>query len=210
MLKSLEHSEHAEHLAHKPGPHGEEGHGHQDSGHGLGGRGQYAALLVAVLAAALAVTEQGAKHAEIRVEQNAIWAADAWSQFQGKSTRATLSKDMADLITTLDVGPPEVMARRAKVIESLKRDQERYENDPKDGKGAIAERAHAFEHEREHALEQTHSYHNGAAGMELGIVLATASAILQSRLLILLALLIGLMGGVFAILGFTAPEIGAI
>ena len=214
MLKSLEHSEHAEHLVHAghEAGHGQGHEPHEDlhAGKGHFGGGQQAALLVAVLAAMLAVTEQGAKHAEIRVEENSILAADSWSQFQGKSTRATLSKDMSDLISALDVAAPEVMARRAKVLESLKQDRERYELDPKDGKEAIAERAKAFEEQREYALEQTHSYHNGAAGMELGIVLATASAIIQSRMLIWLALAIGTMGLVFAILGLTAPEVGAV
>ncbi len=210
MLKSLEHHEHAEHLAHGHG-HGEAGHAPAPQSSGfLGSSGQRAALLVAVLAATLAITEQGAKHAEIRVQENSILAADAWSQFQGKSTRATLSKDVSDLIGTLAAATPEVMAQRAKVLEGLKQDRERYESDPKDGKGAVASRARAFEEEREHSLEQTHSYHNGAAGMELGIVMATASAITQSRMLIWGALAVGLIGGVFAILGLVAPEIGAV
>jgi hypothetical protein len=102
------------------------------------------------------------------------------------------------------------MAQRAKVLEGLKQDRERYETDPKDGKGAVAERARAFEEEREHSLEQTHSYHNGAAGMELGIVMATASAITRSKMLIWAALVVGLIGGVFAVLGLVAPEIGAV
>ena len=46
--------------------------------------------------------------------------------------------------------------------------------------------------------------------MELGIVLATASAIIRAKPLILMALGIGLAGIVFAILGLVAPEYGAI
>ena len=68
MAKILEHTEHAEHLAH--------GHGHSDDPDGR--RNQMAALLVAVLAVGLALSEQGAKHAEIRVQQDSILAADAW------------------------------------------------------------------------------------------------------------------------------------
>jgi hypothetical protein len=208
MLKSLEHHEHAEHIAHSDSGDGHASGEHGGLGHGSGG--QQAALLVAVLAATLAVTEQGAKHAEIRVQENSILATDAWAQYQAKSTRAAISKDIADLITTLDAGSAEAMARRSKVVEGLNKDRERYENDPKDGKGAIADRAREFERERQHSLEQTHAYHNGAAGMELGIVLATASAIIRSRLLIWMALLIGVIGLVFAVLGYTAPEVGAL
>ena len=201
MLKNLEHHEHAEHMA--------RGHG---GGHGGGGderRNQMAALLVAVLAAGLAITEQGARHAEIRVQQNAIFATDAWAQYQAKSTRGTFSKDMSDMVGALGAADAETMARRTKLIESLKRDQERYEKDPKDGKGAIAHRAEEFEHERDHSLEQTHAFHNGAAAMELGIVLSTASAIIKSSMLVRLALGLGIIGGLIAVLGLVAPQYGA-
>lgn len=207
MYKTLEHQEHAEHIAHAAHQ------GADDAGHGSDTAhksARLAALLVACLAAGLALSEQGAKHAEIRVQENSIAAADAWSQYQAKSTRATISKDIADLITVLDASPePDAVARRTKVLESLARDQERYERDPRDGKEAVAVRAHAFEHVRNHSLEQTHAYHNGSAAMELGIVLTTASAIIGSKLLIRMALAFGLTGGVFALLGMLKPEWGA-
>jgi len=202
MLKSLEHNEHASHIAH-----GE----HAD--HAPGPRSfspQFAAMLVAFLAAGLAVSEQGAKHAEIKIQANMINATDAWAQYQAKSTRATISKDFADLLTTLEPpSSPSVTERRVRVADALKADQERFEQDPKDGKEAIAHRAHDFEHARDHALEQTHAYHNGSAAMELGIVLATASAIIGSRMLIGLAMGVGLIGALCAIAGYIRPEWGA-
>ncbi len=207
MYKTLEHHEHAEHLAeaeHGGGKHAPaEGVAHSQSN-------RMAALLVAVLAAALAVTEQGAKHAEIRVQQNAIYATDAWAQYQAKSTRGTFSKDISDLIGVMDTTDSDLAARRTKLLMRLNEDQERFEKDPKDGKVAIAERARAFEEQRERSLEQTHAYHNGAAAMELGIVLATASAIIGARLLIVMSLAVGLSGVVFAVLGLVAPAIGAL
>lgn len=202
MLKSLEHNEHASHIAH-----GE----HAD--HAPGPRSfspQFAAMLVAFLAAGLAVSEQGAKHAEIKIQANMINATDAWAQYQAKSTRATISKDFADLLTTLEPpSSPSVTERRVRVADALKADQERFEQDPKDGKEAIAHRAHDFEHARDHALEQTHAYHNGSAAMELGIVLATASAIIGSRMLIGLAMGVGLIGALCAVAGYIRPEWGA-
>jgi hypothetical protein len=61
MSEALEHHEHAEHAA---------THGSKRT-----------ALLIAVLAALLAITEQQGRHAEIRVSINSILAADAWSQY---------------------------------------------------------------------------------------------------------------------------------
>ncbi len=206
MLKSLENNEHAEHIAHA-------GHAEGHAGeHAIASRfsTQIAALMVATFAAALALSEQGAKHAEIKVQANLIAATDAWAQYQAKSTRATLSGDISDLIGTMEpASNPEVADRRAKTVARLQADKLRFETDPKDGKDAVGRRAHDFEHARDYALEQTHAYHNGAAALELGIVLATASAIIGSRLLIRLAFGIGVLGAACAIAGFVAPEWGA-
>lgn len=204
MYKTLEHHEHAEHIAH--GAHAEAAHAEAERSLGAS---RLAALLVAVLAAGLALAEQGARHAEIRVQENSIAAADAWAQYQAKSTRATVARDITTLLTALDASTPEATVRRTQALEALNRDQERYERDPQDGKEVVAARARELEHARQHALEQTHAYHNGSAALELGIVLATASAILGSRMLIAIALAIGSAGGVFALLGLFAPELGA-
>lgn len=203
MYETLEHHEHAEHLAHGHTDH------HDTAAHGR--FNQMAALLVAVLAAGLAITEQGAKHAEIRVQENSIFATDAWAQYQAKSTRDSISQDLSRVVSVLGSGSDAAMnERRDQVLAQLSQDQQRFENDPKDGKTAIAARAHAFEEARDLALAQTHAYHNGSAAMELGIVLSTASAIIRARPLILMALAIGIAGGVFAVLGLLAPEYGAI
>jgi len=208
--RTLEHHEHAEHIAHGHADHDDPAHAPAGA-HAHASSAQWAALLVACLAAGLALSEQGAKHAEIRVQQQAVEVADLWSQYQAKSTRGTIAKDLASVVAALESGgDPAATARRDKVLEELKRDQERYENDPKDGKEAISHKARHAEEAREHSLEQTHAYHNGSAAMELGIVLATASAIIRSRMLIYLALGFGIGGAVFSLLGYFKPEWGAI
>ena len=190
MEQQLEHHEHAEHA----------------SGHG----NKRAALLVAILAAWLAISEQGAKHAEIRVGENSIAAADAWTQYQGKSIRQALAHDLAELGATLD--PPQGaagLAARTGLLDRLAEEQRRYDQDPADGKQAIARRAHGFEEARDAAISRTHSYDNGAAAFELGIVLATVSVIAGSELLLLAALCLGGIGIAFTVLGWLAPGYGA-
>lgn len=202
-IQSLEHHEHAGHIAH--GEHKE----HEAPVHAGANAAQWTALLVAFLAAGLAIGEQGAKHAEIRVQQQAINAADSWAQYQAKSTRGTIAKDVAAIVGVLDVGSdPAAIARRDALIEKLRAEQDGYEHDPKDGKEAISHRAREMEHEREHSLEQTHTYHNGSAAYELGIVLATASAITRSKPLLYVALALGAAGIAFSLLGYFAPEYG--
>jgi hypothetical protein len=203
VYKTLEHGEHATHIAHE-----QHGHHEDQTGKRLFSA-QIAALVVATLAAGLALSEQGAKHAEIRVQENLVDATDAWAQYQAKSTRSALSRDVVQLIDLL--GPaadPELSARRNRAMETLKADEDRYINDPHDGMKAIAQRAHDFEHARDHALEQTHAYHNGSAAMELGIVLATASAVIGSRLLLGIAGVVGLIGAWCAGAGYLAPALG--
>jgi hypothetical protein len=190
MHQALEHQEHAQHAA----------------AHGS----KHAALIVAVLAALLAVTEQQARHAEIKVNTNSILAADSWDQYQGKSTRQQMSEDLARMAIVMD--PATDPAENDKFVALAKQYQDeaqRFAKDPKDGKGAIAERARAFEEARGEALEMAHSFDNAAAAFELGIVLATASAITNSKLLIRFSLLMGAVGIVIGILGLTDPALSA-
>lgn len=211
MLKTLEHNEHAGHIAH--GAH-EGGHGGGHEPHPGAAPSKYSAqmasLLIAFLAAGLAISEQGAKHAEIRVQADLIAGADTWAQYQAKSTRSTLSKDVIAIIGALDApAGADVADRRKQAVAALVADQERFDKDPKDGRDAVAHRAHEFEAARDHALEQTHAYHNGSAALELGIVLTTASAIIGSRPLMLGALCVGVIGLACAVAGYFAPEWGA-
>jgi hypothetical protein len=91
----------------------------------------------------------------------------------------------------------------------LQEDSTRFAKDPKDGKEAIMERAKGFEEVRNHSLEQSHSFDNASAALQLGIVLATASVIANSTLLIRFAILMGAIGVVLGVLGVTMPELGA-
>jgi hypothetical protein len=193
MLDTVAYQEKAEHAAHA-------------AEHGS----KRAALLIALLAAALAVSEQQAKKAEIAVQENAILAADAWSQYQAKSIRSVLAQDLERLGTTLDTpSQPDRAAARQAILHQFEADQTHYESDPKDGKAAIAVRARAFEAAREVQLERTHTYDNGAAALELGIVLATASVVTLSRPLLRIAGVLGVVGVLLGILGFLAPSLGA-
>jgi Domain of unknown function (DUF4337) len=189
--ESLEHQEHAEHAA---------THGNKR-----------AALLIAVLAAALAICEQQGKHAEIAVQEQAILTADAWAQYQAKSIRAAVAQDIERLASTLDrPTDADLIATRMGVLKQLQSDQVHYDTDAKDGKEAIAARARAFDAARQDALERDHTYDNAAAALELGIVLATASVITASKLLIRFAFVLGGIGIVLGVLGVLAPSLGAL
>ena len=190
MEKVLEHHEHAHHAF-------EQG-------------AKNAALVVAVLAAMLAVSEQQAKHADIKVQTTSILAADAWSQYQAKSDRQLVSLDMVAMLGALEAPTdPALVQRRDAVIKRFNEDAERFAKDPKDGKEVISQRAREWEAQRDESLERAHSFDNAAAAFELGIVLATASAITVAKLLFRFSLLMGTIGAVLAVLGWVAPGYGA-
>ncbi len=169
---------------------------------------RHAALVIAVLAAALAIGEQQAKRSEVELTEKAVLAADAWSQYQAKSIRAAIAQDLASLGATLDdPTSPEREAQRVRVLKQLAEDQKHYDSDPKDGKAAIAERAHVYEEQRMYALERSHSLDNAAAALDLGIVLATASVITAATPLLVFAYVMGAIGIVLEVGSLVAPAI---
>ena len=166
-----------------------------------GGR-RYSALLIAALAAGLAFTEQGAQHAQTKMSASAIQAADLWAQYQAKSIRANEAKSLA-LVT--ETTAPAGTARDAAVA-SLRADADRFENEPKLGKKAIADQAKAAEETRDAAHEHLEAYDNAAAALQLAIVLTTASVITGSTMLAIGGLLLGIAGVALGLLGLFRPE----
>ena len=181
-----------------------ETHEHAKEAAGEGRR--HTALLIAVLAAGLAFSEQGAQHAQTHMTEDAVAASDTWAQYQAKSIRANQSRGFADFTSIL---PSASQADRDALGAKLKSDIDRFENDPKDGKAALAEKAHKLEEARDAARERLEAFDNANAALQLGIVLVTASVITGSLFLAGGGALIGLAGGALAILGIFRPELAA-
>ncbi len=187
MGETLETHEHAEEAAH---------HGRR-----------HTALLIAVLAAALAFCEQGAQHAQTRMSDSSISAADVWAEYQAKSTRANETKDLAQLAALLPAG---AAGDAAAIQARFAADIARFETDPKSGKQALGARAKHLEELRDAAHERLEAFDNAAAALQLGIVLTTASVITGSVMLVWGGALLGLAGGVLALLGMYAPGLAAL
>ena len=187
MGETVETHEHAEEAAH-------------------GGR-KHTALLIAVLAAGLAFTEQGAQHANTRMSESSVAAADTWAEYQAKSTRANEARELAQMAALLPATSPAAQDEAAKKFAS---DIDRFEHDPKSGKGALADHAKALEGERDAAHERLEAYDNAAAALQLGIVLTTASVITGSKMLVWGGLLLGVAGAVLALLGLVHPELASL
>jgi tellurite resistance protein len=182
MSETLETHEHAEHAAE-------------------GGR-RHTALLIAILAAALAFCEQGAQHAQTRMSDSAISAADLWAEYQAKSTRANETRDLAQIAALL---PATSQAAHDALQAKFAADIARFEADPKSGKSALAAQAHALEATRNTAHDRLEAYDRAAAALQLGIVLTTASVITGSVMLVWGGAILGLAGLGLALQGWFAP-----
>jgi len=167
---------------------------------------KHAALVIAVLAAALAVCEQQAKHAEVELTEKAVLAADTWNEYQAKSIRAAQAHDLAGVVASLDDPTvPDRLTRRQKILSQLGEDEKHYNSDPKTGKEVLAERAKRYEEERTNAMERSHSLDNAAAALDLGIVLATASVITAAGALLVFSYVMGITGIVLGLSAVLAP-----
>lgn len=186
MGETLETHEHAEEAAHK-------------------GR-RHTALLIAVLAAGLAFSEQGSEHAQTHMSETAVAAADLWAEYQAKSTRANETRDLAQIVALLPAGAG---GEAAAVQARMAADIARFESDPKNGKAALAARAKSLESERDAAHEKLEAFDNASAALQLGIVLTTASVITGSLMLAWGGALLGVLGAVLGVLGLLAPGLAA-
>jgi hypothetical protein len=165
-----------------------------------------AALLIAILAAMLAISEMAAKHAQNESVTYNIKASDTWSFYQAKTIRATT---LRTAIESAALEPAADPAARDKQIAAWKATADRYESDPTTGEGRkeLSARAREIEEERDHALSAFHAFEYAAGALQLAIVMASAAVITQMFALEFAAGGLGLIGLVFAAIGWLAPTL---
>jgi hypothetical protein len=184
MGTELEHAnEHLEHAAHE---HGSKGHAR-------------AAIIIAVMAAALALTEFAAKDAQTEYLTNHIAASDTWAQYQAKSIRRTVLTSEAELLQGLSkAGDPEL----AKRIADARANADRMKSEPgADGMDQLAEKAHEEEHLRDHAMHRGHTLEIASGGFQIAIVLASISVVIDLPALLMASLGLGVLSAIYALIG---------
>ncbi|HEY4169373.1 MAG TPA: DUF4337 domain-containing protein [Reyranella sp.] len=168
------------------------------------------ALLVAVLAAFLAISEMGAKGSQTHALSEHIDASNLWSFFQAKTIRQTTMRTAADAIeATYKDGSQQMPDGLKKQVDTWRRTAQRYETDPETGEGRteLAARAKVKEAAREKAMSAYHMFEYGSATLQLAIVLAGAAALTSVMALALVSGGLGVLGVVFGALGFFAPTL---
>ena len=158
--ESMEHAEHAEHAS---------------------GSNKKIALLIAVLALFLAISETLGKGAQTESISKNVEGANLWAFFQAKSIRRTVVVTAAEQgkLTLAGTTDDAMKATVQKQIDDWTKTAQRYRSEPETGEGTeqLAEKAKHAEHERDEATAKYHHFELASAAFQIGIVLASATII---------------------------------
>ena len=167
------------------------------------------ALLIAILALLLFLSEAGGKSAQHHSTEANIESSDLYNFYQAKRIRTTLldvtSKQLdLNALLTADASIKDAMAKQSN---DWKATAKRYESEPKEGMKELLERAkHAVEVRNRHNVQFEH-YELASGLLQLAIVIASASIITGIAILIYLSGVLGLAGAAFMAFGFFAPTL---
>jgi hypothetical protein len=188
--ESMEHAEHAEHAS---------------------GSNKKIALLIAVIALFLALSETLGKGAQTESISKNVEASNLWAFFQAKSIRRTVVQATAEhaKLSLGTVGDDASKAALQKQIDDWQKTAARYRSEPETGEGSeqLSERARHAEHERDEATAKYHHYELASAAFQIGIVLASATIITGMIALAWASGILALAGIAFTALGVFAPHL---
>lgn len=187
--EKLEHAEHVEHAA---------------------GSNKKIALLIAVIALFLAISETLGKSAQTSAISDNVEAANLWAFFQAKTIRMTAVRTAAEAMA-IEAGAsadPALKAAIDKQIAAWRATAVRYDDEPDTGEGRkqLMARAQAAEHTRDTNLAKYHHFELASAAFQVGIVLASAAVITGVLALAFTAGALSIGGLVLMGIGLFAPH----
>ena len=188
--ESMEHAEHAEHAS---------------------SENKKIALLIAVIALFLALSETLGKGAQTEALSKNVEASNLWAFFQAKSIRRTVVQAVSDeaRLSLALLGDDAAKAALQKQIEEWQKTAARYRSEPETGEGTeqLAERAKHAEEERDLATAKYHHFELASAAFQIGIVLASATIITGIIALAWISGLLAVAGIAFTALGIFVPHL---
>jgi hypothetical protein len=169
------------------------------------------ALLIAVIALCLALSETLGKGAQTESISRNVEASNLWAFFQAKSIRRTIVQTAAEQ-AKFGIGSGTDDATKAAVqkqIDDWQKTAARYRSEPetREGSEQLAERAKHAEEERDLAEAKYHHYELASAAFQIGIVLASATIITGILALAWISGLLTLAGIAMTALGLFAPHL---
>ena len=175
------------------------------------GENKKIALLIAVIALCLALSETLGKGAQTESISKNVEASNLWAFFQAKSIRRTVVQTASDQ-SKLSLGLTSDAAAKAalqKQIDDWQQTAARYRSEPSTGEGTeqLSERAKHAEEERDLAEAKYHHFELASAAFQIGIVLASATIITGMIALAWISGLLALAGIAFTALGIFVPHL---
>jgi len=167
------------------------------------------ALLIAVIALFLALSETLGKGAQTESIAKNVEASNIWAFFQAKTIRRTVVQTAADQgKLALGAADDATKAALQKQIDDWQKTAARYRSEPETGEGTeqLSERAKHAEHERDLATAKYHHFELASAAFQIAIVLASATIITGIAALAWISGLLTLAGLTFTALGLFAPH----
>jgi hypothetical protein len=129
----------------------------------------------------------------------AVLASDTWAQYQAKSVRRTILTAQADLLESMPATNDPLVKKR---ITDARANAERMRSEPgADGMEQLTEKAHDQEHERDHAMHRNHMLEIASGGLQIAIVLASISVVINLPAFMLVSVLVGGASAIYALLG---------
>jgi Domain of unknown function (DUF4337) len=175
------------------------------------GENKKIALLIAVIALFLALSETLGKGAQTESISKNVEASNLWAFFQAKTIRRTVLQTAADQakLSLGSIGDDAAKAALQKQIEEWQKNAARYRSEPDTGEGSeeLSRRAKHAEEERDLALARYHHFELASAAFQIGIVLASATIITGMIALVWISGLLALAGLGFTAIGLLAPHL---
>jgi len=168
------------------------------------------ALLIAVIALCLALSETLEKGAQTEAISKNVEASDLWAFYQAKTVRRTVVQTAAEQSKLfLGTGISEAATSAAqKQIEDWQKAAARYASEPDTGEGStqLSARALQAEKERDLATARYHHFELGSAAFQIAIVLASATIITRIVALAWMSGLVALLGIAIGAFGVINPH----
>ena len=174
------------------------------------GENRKIALLIAVIALFLALSETLGKGAQTEALSKNVEASNLWAFFQAKSIRRTVVQTAAEQgkLSLGGAGDDAAKAALQKQIDEWQKTAARYRSEPETGEGTeqLAQRAKHAEEERDLAMAKYHHFEIASAAFQIGIVLASATIITGMIALAWISGFLALVGIAFTAIGLFAPH----
>jgi hypothetical protein len=169
------------------------------------------ALLIAVIALCLALSEMLGKGAQTEAIAKNVEASNLWAFFQAKSIRRTVVQTAAEQgkLSLATAADDATKAALQKQIDDWQKTAARYRSEPETGEGTeqLSERAKHAEEERNLSTAKYHHFEIASAAFQIAIVLASATIITGIVLLAWISGVLTLAGVLITTLGILSPHL---